>query len=43
MLNLIRKFRQSSIISQELGYVSENFENFDELQLILQYFKYNPV
>ena len=30
---MIPKFRQSSIISEKLCYLSEKIENFDELQL----------
>ena len=33
MQNTIQKFRQSSIVFEEPGILSENFENFDELQL----------
>ena len=33
MQNLIPKLRQTSIISKKPGFLSEKFENFDELQL----------
>ena len=33
MQNLIPRFRQNSIVSEKLGYLPENFENFDKLQL----------
>ena len=33
MQNPIQKFRQNSIVFEKPGILSENFENFDELQL----------
>ena len=33
MQNTIPNFRQSSIIFEKPGYLSEKIENFDELQL----------